>query len=173
MPPLGPLCEQQFWLFGYDIRRSAGNLLIERGFERLRQGSGRPTRYLRESDDETIALWGFGMLWLPGAPAPATFLGRDGGVLESDVAGVPKVREAWRAKRQLRLRVGTDPSLVTDAFLWISRYESWVVDFAGLAHRRRALAETAGCCEAELIAAAWAEHASRLRPRSVACFNQA
>lgn len=169
VPPLGPLCEQQFWLFGCDVRRPAGNLLIERGFERLRHGPARPTRYLLETEEETIALWGFGMLWIPRGSGPGAFLGRDGSIFETAATGVPKVREAWRAKRQLKLAAAADPALGAAALAWIARYERWVVDAGGRAHRRRALAETAACCGTDLILIAWEEHA---RSRAQAAAQQ-
>jgi hypothetical protein len=105
IPPLGPLCEQQFWLFGCDVRRPAGNLLVEWGFTRQRQGPGRPTRYLRETASETIAL---------------------------------------------------------DALAWLADHERPAVETAGPAHRRRSPAETAPCCEADVIPAAWEAHARLL-----------
>ena len=64
---LSRLVKQQFWFFGWDIRRPVGNLLLELGFQRTpnpdatRAGS---TRYHAElSSGDTVTLWGFGVCW--------------------------------------------------------------------------------------------------------------
>ena len=58
------LLNQQCWLWGQDVRRPEGNLLLERGFERLRppEEAGGATQYtLFLTNDLRVRLWGFGM----------------------------------------------------------------------------------------------------------------
>lgn len=61
------LMAQQFWLFGYDIRRPEGNLLMTFGFDRCkappdsRLSTSRYTKSL--ATGETVTLWGFGLCW--------------------------------------------------------------------------------------------------------------
>lgn len=57
------LLDQQLWCFGCDIRRTAGNLLLEYGFERKRppisqKGS---SCYSLNWQGKQILLWGFGI----------------------------------------------------------------------------------------------------------------
>lgn len=162
LPSLEALCDQQFWLFGSDIRRPAGNLLLQWGFERQRQGGGRPTRYLSEGAQRTIALWGFGMLWISAAPE-AVFLSRDGRLLAAAVDSAPRVRDAWQASRRLRLSGAGDPHLGAEAFAWIAGYERWAAETAGPKHRGLAIAGREACCDPEEIADAWEGHARELR----------
>lgn len=161
LPALKPLCEQQFWLFGFDIRRGGDNLLLRWGFERQRQGGGGPTRYLHEDEDRTVALWGFGLLWI-GAEHSA-FLARHGRLYRSGVRAVPRVRDAWAAERRLRISGAGDPQLGADACAWIAEYERWVLETAGREHRVLALASREPCCNPEEIADAWEEHARTSR----------
>lgn len=60
------LLNQQFWLWGQDIRRQEGNVLLHHGFERMRppdavQGSRCYT--LRLDPQRTVVLWGFGLFY--------------------------------------------------------------------------------------------------------------
>lgn len=61
------LYKQQFWLFGYDVRRQQGNLLIEMGFQRTPVPEGerlKSSRYHRTmSDGSLLTLWSFGACW--------------------------------------------------------------------------------------------------------------
>ncbi|MDQ3547605.1 MAG: hypothetical protein M3439_02195, partial [Chloroflexota bacterium] len=69
---------QQMWCFGYDIRRPAGNLLIEYGFEKHLPplSLGVSSSYsLTLSNKRAIRLWGFGMFHGE-PPAGGLFLGR-------------------------------------------------------------------------------------------------
>jgi hypothetical protein len=58
------LLNQQCWLWGQDVRRAEGNLLLDFGFERLRApeeitGSSQYTLALGKND--FLRLWGFGL----------------------------------------------------------------------------------------------------------------
>ncbi len=68
------LLNQQFWLWGQDVRRD-GNLLVRFGFELLRRPAGMQGSNLYVLPDEQIALWGFGLLarW---PERPPIYLGR-------------------------------------------------------------------------------------------------
>lgn len=56
------LLNQQCWLWGQDVRRAEGNLLLELGFERVRPPAGQQgcTQYTRADADGELRLWGFG-----------------------------------------------------------------------------------------------------------------
>jgi hypothetical protein len=57
-----PLLDQQCYCFGEDIRRPAGNLLLEHGFVRERAGDRAGcSRYRKALESgSTLTLWGFG-----------------------------------------------------------------------------------------------------------------
>ncbi len=161
-----PILHQQCWCWGCDIRRAEGNLLLEYGFEKHRppddaDGSsayrldlattnathvGLPNFTSAERPMLRIVLWGFGFFYSDS---------RLGGCFLQRYKFTPKLTDAielsmplWKAAqlpahdiprtrhaRQRTLR------LLTGAFTFIEAYERWVVGVAGLAYRRRCLAE--------------------------------
>ena len=56
------LLHQQCWLWGQDVRRTEGNLLLELGFDRVRPPAGQQgcTQYTRSDTTGELRLWGFG-----------------------------------------------------------------------------------------------------------------
>ena len=135
------LLHQQCWLWGQDIKRPEGNLLLEYGFRRIRppasiQGS---TRYqIRLSARATLSLWGFGLYYAR--------CGR-GGVYLNRYDATPRYGHAagflphvW-TPADLPV-TGHDPHipyLARKAFHWIATYERWILRHYGIAYRRACL----------------------------------
>jgi hypothetical protein len=142
------LLNQQFWLWGQDIRRPEGNLLLGGGFERARPpGAAQGSRCytLRLDGGRTVALWGFGLFYgdddlgglylsrfrlLPllseNADPPASVWAPN----DLPPFASPASMDEWERAR---------PLLVA-ALLWISAYESRTLELPGLTYRRRCLA---------------------------------
>jgi len=157
---LKDLCDQQFWLFGRDIHRQGGNLLVEAGFERRRFGSGRPTQYVFESACNSIGLWGFGLHWICHERGQALFVSREGDFLEAGVSTVLAVRDPWTVERRLQLGREADRQLASDVCGWFAEYETWVVETAGPEYRAEALEDWTPCCGAGQTASIWAARAA-------------
>jgi hypothetical protein len=138
----------QCWLWGHDVRRPEGNLLVAHGFERVPAPAGVPahSRYqLRLSSRSTITLWSFGFYY--------SRCGRGGIFLERE-DGLPRfghhagfVERVW-TREALQLACPTEcyadhqPDvgyLLIKATDWISRYERWVLERLGVEYRRRIL----------------------------------
>jgi hypothetical protein len=162
-PALADLCDQQFWLFGRDIHHHEGNLLLEAGFERWRAGSGRPTQYVFDGSSNSVGLWGFGLVWISHDKGRSLFVSRDGEFTLADVSVVPKIREPWKAGRRLNLAGQPEPDAVSEVCGWFADYETWVIETAGLDHRRAALDDWDSCCEADQTIAGWMAHAERIQ----------
>lgn len=144
----GVLLNQQCWCWGRDIRYAAGNLLLRYGFERYRvpegkQGSSVYTAELAAGC--AVVVWGWGLWWSDGG-AQSVYLPRQ--TLRPSLMNVssppssvwsladlppchaPRSCQDWRRVREL---------LHTNA-LWISRYESWVIEAVGLPYRAECVA---------------------------------
>lgn len=139
------LWEQQFWLFGCDIRRSEGNLLVCHGFERTRREDGQMTSpsYVRDIDPGvTLRLWGFGLALTDSSSG--VFVGRkrlgplltckhdvDTAALTTLVSrSVPPARPCCRPVGS-RHDAERATHLMTKAFAWIAAYERWVLAEVG------------------------------------------
>ena len=148
------LLDQQCWLWGRDVKRNDGNLLMALGFERLRppEGATGSTQYtLHISSDFRVRLWGFGM-----------YFGGDQGIYVNRyefVARTAAFKEGWQEPDSFgSLPRSQDLHLLAQASDWIAAYESWVLGTAGLSYRQNALQgwkETA--CRVSEIAAFWTE----------------
>jgi len=165
----GPaLLNQQFWLWGQDIQRPGGNLLLQHGFAKHRPPDGvkASTRYeLTLDDGGQIDLWGFGLLYrdpdlgglylgrfklAPRLTAAAPVAAWSPGELGPIVA--PVAADEWA-------RTG---ALLVPALRWIAAYEAWVVAATGADYRRRCLAAwPRPACPAGEIAARWLRLAHR------------
>lgn len=164
------LLNQQFWLWGQDIRRKGGNLLLRHGFERVRppegvQGSRCYTLQLDEN--RTMALWGFGLFY--GDPSlGGLYVSRFGLSPLLSESGEPPVA-VWspahltsfaqpaNAREWVRVR----PLLIA-ALRWISAYESWILEEMGPAYRYDCLAGwSRPFCAADEGAAQWLRLAHR------------
>ncbi len=143
------LLAQQFWLFGCDIRRGDGNLLLQFGFEKCRPPAGSRVTASRYTcvypSGRGIILWGFGMYWRdPGL----------GGVYLPRTAFDPMIRmstaipdAAWDpghidglVRPVTVCEVDRSRHLLADALAWIRDYEVAVADLVGTSYREHAVA---------------------------------
>jgi hypothetical protein len=142
------LLAQQFWLFGWDIRRAEGNLLVEFGFQKHRPPDGSRVMASRYTcvfpDQRAVVLWGFGLYWHD----PAL-----GGMYLPRSAFSPLVRtctelpsDAWDpdhidglAPARTVLARDRRRILLLDALGWIREYERAVAALAGIAYRSQAV----------------------------------
>lgn len=138
------LMEQQFWLWGCDVRRAEGNLLILGAFTKTRppeDSSVQISRYTKSiSPTQTIMLWGFGAA-IDDSERGVLFIPRYGlrprcGMCGTDLAGF------WDPTRFLQLPTPQEVCehetawlLLADLLRWVSDYEGWVLSQAGLAYR--------------------------------------
>lgn len=142
------LLDQQCWLFGCDIRRAQGNLLLTHGFTRHRPPAEveASTQYRLELPNGClVCLWGFGILYGDPATKAGVFLNRfdfspqlapqsDFGPSAWKPEDLPGLRSI-RSASEVRLA----RTLVPAALEWIAEYESWVMEHAGIAYRRACL----------------------------------
>lgn len=164
------LLNQQFWLWGQDIRRPAGNLLLRHGFERTRppdgvQGSRCYT--LRLDAHRTVVLWGFGIFYGDRAHG-GLYLSRFGLVPLLLESGQPPVA-VWTPTHLPQCALPADEDewlrarpLLIAALRWISGYESWILKEMGSAYRHDCLAAWSHpVCTADASAALWLRLAQR------------
>ncbi len=140
----------QCWLWGCDIRRAEGNLLLEYGFSRQRPPSGAvgSSAYLMALESGAcVVLWGFGAFY--GNPA-------EGGVYLKRYEFTPVWTAPLNAQRLPWLPDQIHPADIPPepetrqrmhrqfvALLeWIVQYEMWVRDSCGLAYRQQCAAES-------------------------------
>jgi len=128
------LLNQQCWLWGQDIKREEGNLLLEYGFERVRPPSllPGPSQYTLSLDEDLhIRLWGFGL-----------YCGHSKGIFINRFDLVPRVAElsdGWQGDLMRDLPRSADRSLMSTAFRWIGSYEGWVMQRCSAAYREKCL----------------------------------
>ena len=142
------LLTQQCWCWGQDIKREAGNVLLQYGFSRQRPPageSGATTYSLKLLPNAHISLWGFGL-----------FYGEigQGGVFIGRFNFEARFHSHWDLPRQVWappqidefLRVPSTQSereltryLLSRAVLWMERYESWVLQTHGIEYRCKCL----------------------------------
>ncbi|XSG74532.1 hypothetical protein ACP8Y2_20385 [Herpetosiphon llansteffanensis] len=144
-----PLFEQQCWCWGHDVRRGAGNLLLEYGADRSRMPAeqrGSSNYRFQLDNGATLDLWGWG-LWYGDGYAGSLFLRRDKlqiGLIDRaaplcnvwSLSAVPPVRIPADFNEWLRMT-----SLLCHCCNWIARYEQWVLAHAGLKYRQDCLAD--------------------------------
>lgn len=143
------LLNQQFWLWGLDIRRPEGNALIEFGFSRMKPPEGQKgsnTYVLCRADGVSIILWAFGFFYHR-ADAGGIFVPRFGFTPRlARFAGLPG--EIWSATQLTTCRVphgarqwARTHCLVIPALRWVADYERWVLEARSLAYRRACVAD--------------------------------
>lgn len=158
------LLNQQFWLWGQDIRRPEGNLLLQHGFARTRppediQGGRRYA--LRLDPDRTVVLWGFGLFY-GDEERGGLYLSRFRLAPLLCASATPPVG-VWTPSQLPPLSDPVGESdwgrarlLLGAALRWVSAYETWVVREMGSDYRQRCLT---GCsrpvCPADGGAALW------------------
>jgi hypothetical protein len=145
------LLNQQCWLWGLDVKRADGNLLLLYGFERLRPpiGESGSSQYtLTLSGDLRVMLWGFGM-----------YFGGKHGIYLNRFDFVPRSAEPagqWQAQAMTSLPRCKDRALLPATLRWIGDYERWVASTAGLPYRRSCLQDwKISTVPAALLANAW------------------
>lgn len=158
------LLTQQCWCWGQDVKCEAGNLLMQYGFSRQRppEGeSGATTYSLKLLPNAHVALWGFGMFYGE-AGRGGVFVGRFNfearyhatwelpGQIWSppqidDLVHVPKTREERDTTRVL----------LSNAILWMQRYEQWVLEKQGLEYRCRCLEKFPRPVAPDVAAQSW------------------
>ena len=147
------LLNQQCWVWGRDILRPEGNLLIEYGFKLTkppRGESGSSQYVLSLACGATIRLWGFGI-----------FYGRTRGIHLNRFEFQPWVvritEDIWQADRLAKLSALRRYSALSPILLWIAAYESWVLNKCGPRYRNRCLVGwTKEKIKPQLIAEEWA-----------------
>jgi len=158
------LLNQQCWLWGQDIKRAEGNLLLLHGFERLRapagqSGSSQYTLRVGVAGENgleeplQVRLWGFGV-----------YFGRERGIFVNRFEFMPRAAELadlWQGREMTQLRRARDLALLPPALRWIASYEAWARDDFGVAYRRACLRDwEAAVGDPGSITVAWRELAS-------------
>ncbi|MDA0659746.1 MAG: hypothetical protein O2931_13045 [Planctomycetota bacterium] len=140
------LLNQQIWCWGRDIDSSAGNLLIQYGFQRIEKPAESKAASLYRLDLSStmrVVVRGFGL-----------FFGDDryGGLFLRRYQFQPMLtpssdlqQPAWMPDDLPRLslpradEISRCQSLLVDVIDWISRYESWISEHLGVAYRSETL----------------------------------
>lgn len=163
------LLNQQFWLWGQDIRRG-DNILLRYGFQRTRpQGDVQGGRCYTTRIDarRTVVLWGFGIFYGDEALG-GLYLSRfrldpllgESGTPPVNVwapANLPAFAPPVDDRDWARARL-----LLDETLRWISAYETWVVAEMGPEYRRRCLASwSRPVCPAAEGSARWLRLAHR------------
>ncbi len=158
------LLNQQFWLWGQDIRRREDNALLRYGFTRTRppentQGSN--CYVLQLADHRMVALWGFGF-----------FYGERirGGIYVPRSHLSPLVAPDWEPPANIWQPVDVPPykppedrddwsramPLLVGALQWISAYETEILRESGAAYRQACLDDwSRAVCSASDVAGRW------------------
>lgn len=164
------LLNQQFWLWGQDIRRPEGNVLLAHGFRRARPPEGvkgSPSYALDLGGDRSLVLWGFGL-----------FLGDRalGGIYVSRFRLAPLLildaeppAGVWSPSQLPPRRPPADAAeravawtLLGDAVRWLAAYERWVQATYGVAHRQGLLHGWGrAVCPVERMPMTWSRLACR------------
>ena len=167
------LIEQQFWLWGCDIRRQEGNILSELGFEKIKAPAetGLNTSQYRcpLSMTRSIVLWGFGVCLMDDTYG-SIFVPR-AGLRPRYAATVTSTASAWEPAWFDRLPLPVRPvdalachRLLKETIDWIAWYERRVLAIAGVAYRQRSIDSwQRAVCSADQLAPWWEQLGSRIR----------
>lgn len=161
------LLNQQCWLWGQDIQRSEGNLLLEYGFERLRapEGKSGPTQYrMRLPAGAVVCLWGFGIYY---GLQSGLFLSR-----YDFIGREARLAPGWMESSHFKaLPRCYDGHALASAVAWMASYERWALERVGVDQRQAALDPwKKSVCRAGQLPDAWQQLATSLRS---ACALQA
>lgn len=157
------LMHQQCWCWGQDVRRPAGNLLLDYGFTRSRppESISGSSRYTRHAQGIRLTLWGFGV---------AFSVEHCGGIYVNRYCFVPRwlgesasLEFVWHAENMTSLRrpftrreIRRSRRLLRSLIRWIAGYERWVNDRFGASYRRSTLAQwSQTSIAAERMSAEW------------------
>jgi len=128
------LLHQQCWLWGQDIKRLEGNLLLVHGFERLRPPdgvSGSSQYTLALPGNQSIRLWGFGI-----------YFGAESGVFLNRFEFIPRearMADLWQAREMTGLPRAKSLTVLSQILRWIGDYEAWVLSTLGVEYRKSCL----------------------------------
>jgi hypothetical protein len=127
------LMDAQCWLWGQDIRRPAGNLLLGYGLRRDRwDEGGHATHYAGEVGDTSVVLWSGGMVLIAEGvtvevprhhlqprlwPAPAA---------DDDLVDPRRTHHLGDAPVVDAPPLALDDPHALRVFLWLAEYEAWV-----------------------------------------------
>ena len=115
------LLHQQCWMWGQDVRRPEGNLLLEYGFQRQRPPEGvcGSSQYTYPLDSSfCIRLWGFGL-----------YYGNEVGIYLNRYSFVPRralLKDCWQGEAMSGLPRETDLHLLPEILRWLASYEEWI-----------------------------------------------
>ncbi len=148
------LLHQQCWLWGQDIKRLEGNLLLVHGFERLRPPdglSGSSQYTLSLPGNQSVRLWGFGI-----------YFGSESGIFLNRFEFIPRearMADLWQAREMTGLPRAKSLALLTQILRWIGDYEAWVLRMLGAEYRKSCLCgfQGANTTRPDLIPAVWRE----------------
>ena len=159
------LLDQEMWCLGQDIRREAGNLLLQHGFVRYRPPEGQQgsSAYMQEIDPaKRLVVWGWGLFFGDTALGGLHLRRYDFAPRYTPVSTLalplwsPEQLPATNSPREVEecLRVR---QLLTMAFTQLSRYEDWVQHTQGLTYRRACVNSwhRAASVSAELMPQTW------------------
>jgi len=146
------LLHDQCWCWGRDVERPEGNLLLEFGFERIRNAEGRTFAYDLQRPEasatgERVVLAGSGLCYVPATSTVAAVLGRYD--IRPRMIGRGEVDlPRWAAIGAGVFRsIGTPDAgsplarlVLACTVRWIASYEAWVRSVAGTEYRARCLA---------------------------------
>ncbi len=141
------LLHQQCWCWGCDIRRQAGNLLLEHGFARRRPPAGLSGSILYTcacGAGRAVALWGFGLFY--GDPARGGLFLRRFEFAPRWLPTLDLESPPWLPARVLTRDPAREPELWQSALLllaeaagWVAAYETWVASALGQGYRQSCL----------------------------------
>lgn len=160
---LEQLVQQQFWLFGADIRRPSGNLLLELGFTRYRApdpAQGSSCYAAPETEGPAVHLWGFGCC-LTAPDDGRIFLSRHRALVRRMPATI--ALEGLHSVPQLHSLCHSDPDdhllpiQQIALFRWFEHYERLALTHIGAEEREATLTQFGRrqICSAAEIPARW------------------
>jgi len=132
------LMDAQCWLWGQDIRRPDGNLLVAYGMHRGQwEGDGHSTYYQKGDRDSTVILWSGGMLLadvessvvIPRHGLAPRLLPGFGTAPFGTGSASLDARNA--AEHVASTSLALDHPRTVEAFRWMRDYEAWVACKAG------------------------------------------
>ena len=134
------LLHQQCWLWGQDVRRSEGNLLLEAGFARVRPPEGVVgcSQYtLRLPEGRSVRVWGFGICF---TGEHTVYVNRYG----FEPRAVDLQGDLWQAIALPQGQAAPDASALLEAVRWMAGYEHEVLRQHGTGYRWRCLTQWKG-----------------------------
>ncbi len=160
------LFDQQMWCWGQDVIGFEGsNLLLEYGCTRVPSPDGKDrSRYEFYESENSVILWGFA-LWYTHTSIGSLLLKRHDfrprvNLTSTTTPAIWRLIEPMPAQYPItELERSAAVTLSVEVLRFISQYEAWVVERAGLAHRQRVIGaypdRRKGYIPAEDMAATW------------------